>query len=122
MSKLGGKIQYQGGSMSKLMKVFMLIVMCFGISGCLIYGKGEEVCYVSAVDDELFWAVVYTKTDLASSDADSYIVEKGNDELRGQLLKVAEKKQRIKIKYKKHFMAAILNANGDEIYSFEVIN
>lgn len=105
------------------MRVLLLIVFsCVILSGCIVYGRGDEVCYVSAVDDGFFWAKVFTKTDLSSSDADTYLVEKENNSLRVALMVAAEKKQRIKIHYDKHLMvAAVTKGGSDEIKSFDII-
>lgn len=103
--------------MKKIIGICLMVIVC---TGCLVYGQGKEVCYISSVDDGFFWGLVSTKTDLSSSDADIYIVAKDNEYLRTLLLKVAEQKQRVKIIYKKHSFS-LSESNNDEIIDVELI-
>ena len=101
------------------MKVLLIVLLAMVCSGCWVYGDGKEACYISSVEDGIFWAHVFTKTDLSSSDADDYMVKKDNEPLRNEIYSYAEKKTRVRIKYKKHLVTA--GGNGDEIISVEEI-
>ena len=36
-------------------KIVLLLILVDSLNGCLIYGKGKELCYVTSVEDGIFW-------------------------------------------------------------------
>lgn len=99
-------------------KLVLLMVLCLCLTGCWRYGKGEMRGYVTAVDDGIFWSYAYIKTDLESSDPDTFVFRKSNDKLREELMLNAYYKKPVKILFYNHIGTAT-NVNGGtaEIYS-----
>lgn len=60
------------------------------------------------------------RAELESSQTDPYLIRKGNDRLKKELLETSRKKQRIEIEYIKHVCCA--GACGDEVTGFEIVD
>lgn len=98
-------------------KLFLLLAPTLLLGGCWVYGSGETVGNVYAVDDGLFWSRAWIKTTLESSESDCYVFD--GDELRGKLMDVSGG-AKVKLKYKRHFSTASACSN-DEITSVEIV-
>ncbi len=99
--------------------IFLICLMSF-FSGCLIYGKGETVGYVYAIEDGILWDKIWYKSSLDSSESDCYLIN--NDTLKEELKSHAGK-DKIKFSYFRHLFTLSLceNNTNDEITSFEII-
>lgn len=104
----------------------LILVLCFLVSGCLIYGEGHSVGYVTTVEDGFFWDTVWIRADVASSQTNGYAVRKGyaSIQLKEQLLRSAENHQKVEIYFKKHLGMARLGDDtlSDEIVNFKLVN
>lgn len=109
----------------KILQVLLLVVMCFMMSGCLIYGEGHTVGYVTTVEDGIFWNTVWIRADVTSSQTNGYAVRKDYNGVRLQeeLLKISEKHQKVELYFKKHLSMARMGNDtlDDEIVSFKII-
>lgn len=103
-----------------LMKTFLILLLPLLLTGCGVYGTGETIGYVYAVDDGIFWNRVYYKTDLQSSETDCYIF---SDDSIGEQLRALSGKDKIKLKYDRHFFALTAETcNADEITGIDMVN
>ncbi len=102
------------------MKKFLPFLLAIMLSGCMVYGKGETVGYVYAVDDGIIWDKVWYKSSLESSQSDCYLIK--DETMKAQLRDITGKKK-IKMTYKKHLttVATCDNNTQDEIVSFETL-
>jgi hypothetical protein len=101
-------------------RLFCLLLLSFFLGGCWIYGKGNYVGYVIAVEQGIFWSRAWLKTDLTSSDADAFLIRKSDYEMQQELTKLAEDKIKIRIDYQRHFMTVAIEDN-DEILKYEIM-
>lgn len=90
-------------------------------SGCFIYGKGESIGYIYAVDDGIFWDKIYFKTSLDSSDTDCYLVR--NHDIKDKA-KLFYGDMKIKLSYDKHLSTIAQCTDSvstdDEVYNIEI--
>ena len=78
--------------MKKILITVILLAGLLLLSGCWVYGQGQTVGYVYAVDDGAFWDIVWYKSSLESSQSDCYLLQ--NDEKR---LKMGQKAREIAV-------------------------
>lgn len=71
------------------------------LTGCGVYGKGETIGYIYAVDDAVLWTQVWYKSSLESSESDCYVVDTDKTDLI-EKLKQASGETKVKMKYEKH--------------------
>lgn len=88
------------------------------LAGCGVYGTGETVGYVYAVDDGIFWDKVWYKSTLEASESDCYLVD--DDFLKSQLRELSGK-TKIKLSYERHVMTMANCVNSDVITSFQLL-
>jgi hypothetical protein len=81
-------------------RLIAALAACSILSACGIYGTGETVGYVYAVDDGIIWDKVWYKSTLESSQGDCYLID--NDVLKAQLRELSGK-QKVKLTYARHF-------------------
>jgi hypothetical protein len=85
----------------------------------LIAGKGEHKGYITAVDTyENFMSritVVYFKTDLQSSQEDSYCINNASIDIIGKAKKALSEKKNVILKYEDVWFAGWMNCSGDVI-------
>lgn len=104
----------------KFKLILALVCLMLVSSGCWIYGTGESVGYVYAVDDGLIWDKVWFKSNLESSESDCYLI---NDEVLKEQIKTVSGNEKVKIYYNRHFGTLASCPEGteteDEIIRFE---
>lgn len=100
--------------------IMSLLIISLVLSGCGIYGGGETIGYVYAVDDGIVWDKVWYKSSLESSESDCYLID--DDYLKEELKKVSGK-NKVKLKYRRHWITNAIcdNLTSDEIIGFEVL-
>ena len=108
--------------MKKILITVILLAGLLLLSGCWVYGQGQTVGYVYAVDDDVLWDIVWYKSSLESSESDCYVIK--NDELKQKLRQVSGD-QKVKLYYKRHIATwdscSEKTKTNDEIYDFEVL-
>lgn len=111
-----------------MIKVLILLLICFMLSGCFIQGTGRSVGYVTSVEDAslLFnWGTVWFRVETGTyssmqSSPDVYVIDRSNKQLIESLAETSRKNQIIEITYNKHFMLA-RKGTKDEIINFKVL-
>lgn len=90
--------------------------------GCLVYGQGQTVGYITTVEDGIFWNTVWIRADNASSQTNGYALSKESS-LRDSLEKISSDKIRVKLFFKKHILMARFgeDTTDDEIVNFEIM-
>jgi hypothetical protein len=110
--------------MNKILKIGLILTLLLMLPSCIIYGKGETIGYIYAVDDGIFWDKVWYKTNLESSESDCYLLNTDNVNLKEELRQLSGK-VKLKLHYQRHFMTWAMCPDGtsteDEIMYFEVI-
>lgn len=108
----------------------VIIIFCFILSLLFFIGfhletgKGEHIGYITAVETRGIFLKTnraYIKTDIQSSQEDSYCVI--DSEIKSKLEKLAENKDRVKISYFSWLSNGIKNCEGEGevIYDVNVI-
>ena len=106
--------------MKKIILLILLLFSLIAVSGCgRFMGDGQQVGYISAVDNNVFWAHVYIKPTLESTQEDIYIIQKGSS-LLNELRTSMVNKQRIRVNYVRHFWT--FASSEEEITNYEVLN
>lgn len=109
--------------MKRLIILGLLLGSLLFLTGCWVYGKGESVGYVYAVDDGIFWDKVWFKSNLQSSESDCYLIN--DDGLKDELKQIQGDTNKVRLHYKRHLFTVAQCQEGtetdDEIVSFEVV-
>ncbi|MCK9324177.1 MAG: hypothetical protein M0P69_01635 [Bacteroidales bacterium] len=101
--------------MKKGLIVMVVCLVCFSMSGCLVVGNGRIVGYITGVEDSLVWSKVYFKTELASSDTDTFAVNKYNKQLKETLYQYAKTRERVEVGYRQHSLMATMDTDAEII-------
>jgi hypothetical protein len=108
--------------MKRTISLSILILCLLFLSGCWVYGKGETVGYIYAVDDGIFWDKVWYKSSLESSESDCYLLK--DDNIKQQLRDLPNG-IKVKLSYDRHFITIASCPEGtdteDEINGFEIV-
>lgn len=105
-----------------MIKIITTLTILLLLSGCIIYGEGETIGYIYAVDDGIFWDKVWYKSNLESSESDCYLLSTTDDELKDTLRQISGN-TKVKLRYRRHLMTVASCPSGtetdDEITSIE---
>lgn len=107
----------------------ILLLIWLGLSFLPVYfigfhyetGKGEHIGSITAVQKQgIFFKTgrAYVKTDIQSSQEDDYCVI--DEAVYSKLQKMAEQKEKVKVKYFSWFSAGIKNCESEEDIIYEV--
>lgn len=77
-----------------------------------VNGSGSQSGYITAVEDKYSSVRVYIKTDLSSSQEDTYCVN--DDALKQKLREASENKTRVTINYKSYFFGGTFSCAGQD--------
>lgn len=100
--------------------VCQIICAPFVLELNILYRNGEHTGYVTAVGDNSGLlpdrtTTVYVKTELSSSQEDTYCVQDSEVELISKLKEAARAKTNIIIQYKAYSFTGLFNCEGDRI-------
>lgn len=112
-------------------------LMIFAIVTCLCVGvslpinianrlNGEHTGYITAVEDNVGiipdnTTTVYVKTELSSSQEDTYCIQDSEVELIKSLRDAARNKTSVVVKFNSYSLAGLFNCEGDRIVGIESV-
>lgn len=86
--------------------------MILALTGCFRYGDGEQVGYVSAIEEGIIWDRIYIKPSLESTQEDVYIYNRVGIKENAQYF--MSSKEPVLVTYDQHLFTLSIYSN-DEI-------
>jgi hypothetical protein len=106
--------------MKKIILGIELLLLIILMTGCFIYGQGQSIGYIYAIDDGIVWDKAYFKPSMESTETDCYLISHNNNLIKDNL-KMLKQNVQIKIIYDKH-LGTLSSCNGDTDTNDEIIN